>query len=93
MTSKIRIGIGYDAHHLEKDRKLVLGGVEIPFRRGLRGWSDADIAEVNSAFSKITQKVIDDTAAQGLPAKEMVDEYYNALKAQGVANPIIGYTP
>jgi C4-dicarboxylate-binding protein DctP len=56
-------------------------------------WSDADIAEVNSAFSKITQKVIDDTAAQGLPAKEMVDEYYNALKAQGVANPIIGYTP
>jgi TRAP-type C4-dicarboxylate transport system substrate-binding protein len=56
-------------------------------------WSAADIAQVNSAFAEITQKVIADTAAQGLPAKAMVDDYYNALKAQGVDNPIIGYTP
>jgi len=38
----MRIGIGYDVHPLVKERKLVLGGVEIPFRRGLDGWSDAD---------------------------------------------------
>jgi C4-dicarboxylate-binding protein DctP len=56
-------------------------------------WDAADIDQVNSAFSQITQKVIADTAAKGLPAKEMVDEYYSALKAQGVENPIIGYTP
>jgi len=42
MENNIRIGIGFDVHPLVKERKLVLGGVEIPFRRGLDGWSDAD---------------------------------------------------
>jgi 2-C-methyl-D-erythritol 2,4-cyclodiphosphate synthase len=39
----MRVGIGYDVHPLVKDRKLVLGGVCIPFERGLEGWSDADV--------------------------------------------------
>ncbi|MHB8104312.1 MAG: 2-C-methyl-D-erythritol 2,4-cyclodiphosphate synthase [Dehalococcoidales bacterium] len=39
----MRIGIGYDAHPLKKGRKLVLGGVAIPFTRGLDGWSDSDV--------------------------------------------------
>ncbi|MBN1870144.1 MAG: 2-C-methyl-D-erythritol 2,4-cyclodiphosphate synthase [Candidatus Omnitrophica bacterium] len=39
---KQRIGIGYDIHRLVKGRKLVLGGVEIPYERGLDGHSDAD---------------------------------------------------
>jgi 2-C-methyl-D-erythritol 2,4-cyclodiphosphate synthase len=43
METKIRVGIGYDVHPLVKERKLVLGGVEIPFRKGLDGWSDADV--------------------------------------------------
>jgi len=38
----MRVGIGYDVHPLVRGRKLVLGGVEIPFDRGLEGWSDAD---------------------------------------------------
>ena len=38
----MRVGIGYDVHPLVRGRKLVLGGVEIPFDRGLGGWSDAD---------------------------------------------------
>jgi 2-C-methyl-D-erythritol 2,4-cyclodiphosphate synthase len=42
MESRIRIGIGYDVHPLVKERKLILGGVAIPFRKGLDGWSDAD---------------------------------------------------
>jgi 2-C-methyl-D-erythritol 2,4-cyclodiphosphate synthase len=42
MGSKIRIGIGYDVHPLARGRKLILGGVEIAFDRGLSGWSDAD---------------------------------------------------
>lgn len=37
-----RTGLGYDSHRLAKDRKLILGGVEIPFDRGLAGHSDAD---------------------------------------------------
>jgi 2-C-methyl-D-erythritol 2,4-cyclodiphosphate synthase len=40
----IRVGIGYDVHRLVAGRKLVLGGVEIPFDRGLDGHSDADVA-------------------------------------------------
>jgi 2-C-methyl-D-erythritol 2,4-cyclodiphosphate synthase len=43
MENKMRVGIGYDIHTLVKKRKLVLGGVEIPFERGLDGWSDADV--------------------------------------------------
>lgn len=39
----MRIGHGYDVHRLTEGRKLVLGGVEIPFERGLDGHSDADV--------------------------------------------------
>ncbi len=39
----MRIGHGYDVHRLVEGRKLVLGGVEIPFERGLLGHSDADV--------------------------------------------------
>ena len=39
----MRVGIGYDAHRLTIGRRLILGGVEIPFDRGLEGWSDADV--------------------------------------------------
>ena len=41
--NQTRVGIGYDVHPLETGRKLVLGGVEIPFDKGLAGWSDADV--------------------------------------------------
>ena len=39
----MRIGHGYDVHRLVPDRKLILGGVEIPFEKGLLGHSDADV--------------------------------------------------
>lgn len=39
----IRIGNGYDVHALVSDRKLILGGVEIPFKKGLLGHSDGDV--------------------------------------------------
>ncbi len=39
----MRVGIGYDIHALKKGRKLVLGGVTIPFSKGLAGHSDADV--------------------------------------------------
>lgn len=43
MRIRLRAGIGFDAHTLVPGRALVLGGVKIPFDRGLRGWSDADV--------------------------------------------------
>lgn len=39
----MRVGCGYDSHRLVAGRPLVLGGVPIPFERGLEGWSDADV--------------------------------------------------
>ena len=39
----MRIGIGYDVHVLKEGRKLILGGVEIPYEKGLDGHSDADV--------------------------------------------------
>ncbi len=54
-----RIGLGYDLHRLVEGRKLVLGGVEIPFEKGLLGHSDADV---------LTHSILDAlTGATGLP--------------------------
>lgn len=39
----MRIGLGYDIHQLAENRKLILGGVEIPYELGLLGHSDADV--------------------------------------------------
>ena len=39
----MRVGIGYDSHPLVESRRLILGGVDIPFDKGLDGWSDADM--------------------------------------------------
>jgi 2-C-methyl-D-erythritol 2,4-cyclodiphosphate synthase len=39
----IKIGLGYDIHKLEENRKLFLGGIEIPFQKGLVGHSDGDV--------------------------------------------------
>lgn len=43
MRGNLRVGTGYDVHALTAGRRLVLGGVEVPFARGLSGWSDADV--------------------------------------------------
>lgn len=39
----MRVGMGYDVHRLTEGRKLILGGVEIPWEKGLLGHSDADV--------------------------------------------------
>jgi len=39
----MRVGLGYDVHRLVEDRKIILGGVEIPYEKGLLGHSDADV--------------------------------------------------
>ena len=43
MITDMRIGHGYDVHRLVEDRKLILGGVEIAYEKGLLGHSDADV--------------------------------------------------
>ena len=39
----MRVGMGYDVHRLVEDRKLIIGGVDIPYEKGLLGHSDADV--------------------------------------------------
>ena len=39
----MRVGMGYDVHRLVEGRKLILGGVDIPYEKGLLGHSDADV--------------------------------------------------
>ncbi len=43
-TEELRVGTGWDSHPLVSGRRLVLGGVDIPYDKGLSGWSDADVA-------------------------------------------------
>lgn len=40
---KIKIGIGFDIHPLEEGRRLILGGIEVPYYKGLKGHSDGDV--------------------------------------------------
>lgn len=44
----MRIGQGYDVHRLTEGRKLILGGVDIPYDKGLLGHSDADVLSMRS---------------------------------------------
>ena len=48
----MRIGFGYDSHRFEEGRKLILGGVEIPYEKGLKGHSDAD-ALIHAIFDAL----------------------------------------
>ncbi len=43
MSSNLRVGSGYDVHPFTPGSRLVLGGVAIPYEKGLGGWSDADV--------------------------------------------------
>jgi len=61
----MRVGIGYDVHRLAPERRLVLGGVEIPARQGLIGWSDADV---------LTHAIID--ALLGAAAMGDIGKYF-----------------
>lgn len=58
---KIKVGIGFDIHPLEEGRKLILGGVEIPYKKGLKGHSDGDVivhAVVDAILGALGEKSI-----------------------------------
>ena len=62
----MRVGMGYDVHRLAEDRKMILGGVEIPYEKGLLGHSDADVlvhaimdALLGAAGAKLDISVVD----------------------------------
>ena len=87
----MRIGHGYDVHRLTEGRKLILGGVEIPFERGLDGHSDADVllhAVMDSLLGAAGLRDIgvlfpdNDPRYEGISSMLLVREVMNQLEAQ-----------
>lgn len=93
MTS-LRVGHGYDVHRLTEGRKLILGGVEIPWEKGLLGHSDADVlihavmdALAGAARLGDIGKLFPDTdpAYQGISSLKLLEEVGRLLGEKGFA--------
>lgn len=87
-----RIGHGYDVHRLVEGRRLILGGVDIPFERGLLGHSDADVlvhaimdAILGAAALGDIGKLFPDTDKRysGADSLELLGEVMRALREAG----------
>lgn len=90
----LRIGHGYDVHRLTEGRRLILGGVDIPYARGLLGHSDADVlthavmdALTGAARLGDIGKLFPDTdpAYAGISSLKLLAEVGRLLRARGVA--------
>lgn len=88
----MRIGLGYDVHRLVPDRKLILGGVTIPYELGLLGHSDADVllhAIMDSmlgaaALGDIGKHFPDtDERFKGISSIELLKEVNNLITSKG----------
>lgn len=89
---KYRIGIGEDIHRLCLGRKLILGGVEIPFGEGLDGHSDADCL-LHSLMDALLGALAlgdigvyfppDDPAYEGADSKKLAKEVMGLIKGKG----------
>ena len=88
----MRIGHGYDVHKLVEGRKLIMGGVEIPYEKGLLGHSDADVllhaisdALLGAAALGDIGKFFPDTdpAFKGADSMVLMAEVYRNIQAKG----------
>ena len=87
----MRIGHGYDVHKLTEDRRLILGGVDIPYERGLLGHSDADVlvhAVMDALLGACAMEDIghlfpdNDPAYAGADSMKLLDAVMARLKEQ-----------
>ena len=88
----MRVGIGYDAHQLTTGRPFILGGVDIPFEKGLKGWSDADVV-VHAIMDALLGAAAlgdignhfppHDPAYKGISSITLLNRVGGLLKAQG----------
>ncbi len=91
---QIRTGIGYDIHRLKEGRKLILGGVEIPFEKGLDGHSDADVV-IHAIIDAITGALAlgdigshfpdDDQAYKNIDSRILLRKVYELISEKGYA--------
>ena len=92
MKLPYRIGFGYDVHAFADNRNLILGGVEIPFEKGLKGHSDADallhsicdamlgalaLGDIGKHFPDTDEKY------KGIDSKILLTEVYKLVKEKG----------
>lgn len=87
-----RVGIGYDLHRLADERKLIIGGIEIPHIRGLLGHSDADVlihaisdALLGAAGEKDIGELFPDTDPkyQGASSAELLETVVGLISRKG----------
>lgn len=85
----MRIGFGYDSHRLTENREFILGGVKIPFEKGLLGHSDADVlthAVIDALLGATADKDIgrhfpdSDEKYKGISSISLLEEVMNGLK-------------
>ena len=88
----MRVGMGYDVHRLVEDRKLIIGGVEIPHEKGLLGHSDADVlthAVMDSILGAMAMGDIGkhfpdtDQKFKGADSLKLMEHVYEIMKEEG----------
>lgn len=88
----MRVGLGYDVHKLVENRRLILGGVDIPYEKGLLGHSDADVllhaimdAMLGAAALGDIGKHFPDTdpAYSGISSIKLLEHTASLIKAHG----------
>jgi 2-C-methyl-D-erythritol 2,4-cyclodiphosphate synthase len=89
MAREFRIGHGFDVHRFRRGRKLILGGVEIPYRMGLAGHSDADVlyhAVINAVLGAMSEGDIGmhfpdtDPRYRGIASTKMLDTILRIMR-------------
>lgn len=88
----MRIGTGWDVHRLVKKRKLIIGGVDIPFSKGLAGHSDADVlihAIIDSILGAMGEGDIgthfsdNDKKYKGISGKDLLSAVLKIIRKKG----------
>jgi 2-C-methyl-D-erythritol 2,4-cyclodiphosphate synthase len=89
MAQELRIGHGFDVHRFRRGRKLILGGVEIPYRMGLAGHSDADVvchAVINALLGAMSEGDIGmhfpdtDPRYKGIASTKMLEKVLRLMR-------------
>ena len=87
-----RFGMGYDVHQLVENRKLIIGGVDIPYEKGLLGHSDADVLLHAISYALLGAAALGDIGKhfpdtdpryKGADSLKLLEEVGNLLAAKG----------
>lgn len=86
--TNLRVGHGYDVHRLAEDRKLILGGVDIPWEKGLLGHSDADVL-VHAVMDALAGAVRLGDIGELFPDRDPAYEGISSLKLLGEVRRLV----